>query len=146
LCLFTCVWKRISGSGLARTVSERQAQWSDKLLSAIEHDTIAKVREELEEETKESDLSDGVLTEPNLVEEHKFRTPLMAAVVRKDLPIFMTLLRRFDTHFSTPSEVSGDEGGYCAPEDLRVASLAGLVRRTARSSAWLSLHQLHARM
>ncbi len=47
-----------------------------------------------------------MLTAPNLVEEHKFRTPLMAAVVRRDLPIFMTLLRRFENQFSI--KVSGE--------------------------------------
>lgn len=66
-----------------------------------------------------------MLTEPNLVEEHKFRTPLMAAVVRKDLPIFMALLRRFEKNFS--SQASVDEGGYCAPEELHIAFSDGLL-------------------
>ncbi len=112
--------KRTAGSGLARTVSERLAQRSDNLLSAIEHDSIAKVREELDGETKEPDLSLDVLTAPNLVEKHKFRTPLMAAVVRKDLPIFMALLHRFEKQFSIKT-VSGE--GYC-PEDLQIALMA----------------------
>lgn len=64
---------------------------------AIEHEGVAQVRLELE---AEREMSDAVLTAPSLVEEHGFRTPLMAAVMRGDLPILTALLRRIERKFS----------------------------------------------
>lgn len=74
-----------------------QAKESHKLLSAIEHEGVAQVRVELQ---AERDMADVALTSPSLVEEHAFRTPLMAAVTRGDLPILTALLRRLEQRFS----------------------------------------------
>lgn len=106
--------KRSAGSRLGRTVSERQAQWSDKLLSAIERESIDQVRAELEADKTEPD---AVLTAPSLVEKHGFRTPLMAAVARGDLPIFTTLLRRFEARFS--KNVRRIHQKICSIQDAR---------------------------
>lgn len=82
---------------MGRTDSEMQAKESHRLLSAIEHEGVAEVRLQLE---AKRDMADAALTSPSLVEEHGFRTPLMAAVMRGDLPIFTALLRRFERRFS----------------------------------------------
>lgn len=109
LFLKTSAKRNAAGSMLGRTVSEMQALESHKLLSAIEHDSVVQVRWELEAEDKGQEV-DAVLTEPSLVEEHKFRTPLMAAVARGDLPIFTALLRRFEWRFS--NNVRGNKTGF----------------------------------
>eukprot|EP00903_Cladosiphon_okamuranus_P012430 g11646.t1 len=74
-----------------------QAQESHRLMVAIENEGVAQVRQELE---AEREMSDAVLTAPSLVEEHGFRTPLMAAVMRGDLPILTALMRRLERRFS----------------------------------------------
>lgn len=74
-----------------------QAQESNRLLNAIEATNITQVRLELD---LESETSGAVLTDPSLDEAHGFRTPLMAAARHGHLPIFTTLLRRFERRFS----------------------------------------------
>lgn len=88
---------QMSDPPLARTYSEKEAQGSNKLLSAIEYGSVDEVRSVL---SKIPSSDKSVLTAPSLVAEHGQRTPFMAAVTRGDLPIFTALLHYFDRLFS----------------------------------------------
>lgn len=107
-------FKNVTGSVLiGRTASYMQAHESHRLLNAIETGSIGQVRSELEAET--SDTWDAVLTAPSLVAEHGLHTPLMAAVMRGDLPIFTALLRRFERRFSKKVGAARTSVVACVP-------------------------------
>eukprot|EP00752_Nemacystus_decipiens_P002726 g2545.t1 len=78
-------------SGFGRTASEKQAPASHSLMRAIENGDVNEVRLVLARE-----MPLAVLTEPSLLQEHGFRTPLMAAVKRGDRPILTALVHRIE--------------------------------------------------
>jgi len=92
---------------LLRTLSEKEAQGSHKLLVAVETGTVDEVRSVL---AKIQGSERSVLTASSLVADHGQRTPFMAAVRRGDLPIFTALLHYFDRLFS--NDVRGTGGRH----------------------------------
>ncbi|CAM9955675.1 unnamed protein product [Scytosiphon promiscuus] len=92
-----------SNPRLPRSYSEKEARGSEKLLSAIEFNSVSDVRSLL---TNVREAEKSILTAPSLMAEHFQRTPFMAAAERGDLSIFTALLHFFNRLFSDSEQLN----------------------------------------